>query len=104
MSTWLAELRRRHVFRVAAAYGVVAWMISQAASIALPAFDAPAWVLRMVIVFAILGFPIAVVLAWVYEITPLGMRRTASPEMLTCRRRQDTRGRFDGRQLISAGE
>jgi adenylate cyclase len=75
MNSLFSELRRRHVFRVAGAYGVVAWLIIQAASIAFPAFGAPAWVLQVAITLAVLGFPIALVLAWAFELTPDGVRR-----------------------------
>jgi len=69
----IAELKRRSVFKVGAAYLVVAWLVIQAASIAMPAFDAPGWVLRVFILFAMLGFPIALVMAWVFDVAPDGM-------------------------------
>lgn len=78
MNSLLSELRRRHVFKVAAAYGVVAWLVIQAASIAFPAFGAPAWALRVVIALAVLGFPVALVLAWAFELTPAGVQRAKS--------------------------
>jgi len=75
-----AELERRKVFKVGAAYLVVAWLAVQAASIALPAFDAPPCVLRVFVLAALLGFPIAVALAWALESTPDGIRfDTARP-------------------------
>ncbi len=70
----IAELKRRKVFKVGAAYLVIAWLAVQAASIGFPAFDAPPWVLRVFILIALLGFPIAVVLAWVFDITPEGVK------------------------------
>jgi TolB-like protein/cytochrome c-type biogenesis protein CcmH/NrfG len=70
----IAELKRRKVFRVGAAYLVVAWLAVQAASIGFPAFDAPPWVLRVFILIALIGFPIAVVMAWVFDVTPDGVR------------------------------
>jgi TolB-like protein/Flp pilus assembly protein TadD len=70
----IAELQRRSVFKVGAAYLVVAWLVVQAASIAFPAFDAPAWVLRVFILMLLLGFPVALVLAWALEVTPQGIR------------------------------
>ena len=73
-----AELKRRAVLKVGAAYLVVAWLVVQVASIAFPAFDAPPWALRVFILMAMLGFPIAVVLAWVLEITPDGVRHEPS--------------------------
>jgi len=72
------ELKRRKVFKVGAAYLVVAWLAVQAASIGFPAFDAPPWVLRIFILVALLGFPIALVLAWVFEATPQGVKLDAS--------------------------
>jgi TolB-like protein/Flp pilus assembly protein TadD len=68
------ELKRRRVFRVAAAYVVVAWLAVQAASIGFPAFDAPPWAMRIFILVVALGFPLALVLAWAFEITPEGVR------------------------------
>jgi TolB-like protein/Tfp pilus assembly protein PilF len=71
--TLIAELQRRKVFKVGAAYLVVAWLAVQAASIGFPAFDAPPWALRIFILVSLLGFPVAVVLAWVFESTPGGV-------------------------------
>jgi len=70
----LAELKRRKVFRVGAAYLVVAWLAVQAASIGFPAFDAPAWVLRVFILVLLLGFPVALVMAWVFDVTHEGVK------------------------------
>lgn len=70
------ELRRRKVFRVSAAYAVASWVLVQVASVTLSAFDAPHWVLRVLIILVALGFPLAVVLAWAFEVTPDGVRRT----------------------------
>jgi TolB-like protein len=68
------ELKRRKVFKVGAAYAVVAWLAVQGASIAFPAFEAPAWAMRVFIFVALLGLPVALVLAWVLEATPGGVR------------------------------
>ena len=73
----IAELKRRKVFKVGAAYLVVAWIAIQAASIGFPTFDAPLWVLRVFILVVMLGFPIAVVMAWVFDITPDGVKLDA---------------------------
>lgn len=73
---FLAELRRRHVGRVAIAYGAVAFVLLEAGDIVLPAFGAPEWVLRLVVLITFLGLPVALVFAWVYELTPQGIRRT----------------------------
>jgi TolB-like protein/Tfp pilus assembly protein PilF len=69
-----AELKRRNVFKVAAAYAVVAWITVQVMSIALPAFEAPVWVLRVLILLLALGLPLAIVLSWLFEVTPEGMK------------------------------
>ena len=74
---WFAELRRRNVFRVGAAYAVVAWILLQAADILLGNFGAPAWVFRSFTVLVALGFPLALFLSWAYELTPEGVKRTA---------------------------
>ena len=68
------ELKRRKVFKVAAAYLVVAWLAVQVASIGFPAFDLPPRALRLSILVAALGFPLALALAWVLELTPQGLR------------------------------
>ena len=73
----IKELRRRDVFRTGAAYLVVAWLLVQVSDILLGAFAAPAWALRGIIFALAVGFPIALVLAWVYEITSQGIKRTA---------------------------
>ncbi|WP_339748106.1 hypothetical protein [uncultured Maricaulis sp.] len=73
---FLAELRRRNVFRVAAAYLVVGWLVLQIVNVLTPALDLPSWVDGVVAVFLIAAFPIAVLLAWAFEMTPDGMKRT----------------------------
>ncbi|HEX3139494.1 MAG TPA: hypothetical protein VHQ87_05545, partial [Rhizobacter sp.] len=74
-----AELKRRNVVKVGAAYLLVAWLVVQAASIGFPAFDAPPWALRVFILVLLLGFPIAVVMAWMFEMTPEGVKVDAAP-------------------------
>jgi hypothetical protein len=74
---FLSELKRRNVYKIAAAYAVIAWLLIQVAATVLPAFEAPAWVLKFTIVLVALGFPIAVAIAWAFEITPEGIKRTA---------------------------
>jgi TolB-like protein/Tfp pilus assembly protein PilF len=73
---FFAELKRRNVYKVAAAYAVVAWLLIQAASILFPTFEAPAWVMKAVVAAIAIGFPIALILAWAFELTPAGLRRT----------------------------
>ena len=71
----LAELRRRNVFRVAIAYGVVAWVLAQIADLAFENFGAPDWVAKSVLFILVLGFPLAVIFAWAFELTPEGIKR-----------------------------
>jgi len=77
---FFAELRRRNVYKVAVAYLVVAWLTIQAASIFLPAFNAPQWAMQIVILVLIVGFPIALVFSWAFEITPEGIKRESEIE------------------------
>jgi TolB-like protein/predicted Zn-dependent protease len=71
---FFSELKRRNVYKVAVAYVVVSWLIIQAASILLPTFEAPAWMMKVVVAFLILGFPVALILSWIFEITPEGIK------------------------------
>ena len=73
---FFGELKRRNVYKVAVAYGVVSWLLIQAASILFPTFEAPSWVMKIFVAIVALGFPIAVILAWAFEMTPQGMKRT----------------------------
>ena len=73
---FFAELKRRRVFRVMAVYGAVAFVILQVADIALPGLGLPEWTITLILVLTVLGFPIAIVLAWAFDMTPEGMQRT----------------------------
>ena len=75
MNAFLAELKRRNVYKVAVAYAVVSWLLIQAASILFPTFDAPPWVMKVFLAVIVLGFPIALVFSWAFEITPEGIKR-----------------------------
>src|SRR2546425_6274897 len=75
IDNFFAELKRRNVYKVAIAYAVVAWLLIQAASIFLPAFNAPQWAMQIVILILVVGFPIALVFSWAFEITPEGIKR-----------------------------
>ncbi|UCC82650.1 MAG: hypothetical protein JSW46_17000, partial [Gemmatimonadota bacterium] len=79
LGSFLAELKRRKVYRVAVVYAVVAFVVWQAAEIAFPSLHLPDWTLTFVVAMALIGFPIALVLAWAYDITPHGVRRTEPP-------------------------
>src|SRR5438046_1545482 len=76
MSGFLEEVKRRKVYRVAVAYVIAAGGIIQLASAALPAWELPNWALRLVILLLLLGFPIALILAWAYDITAQGVQAT----------------------------
>ena len=76
--SFFAELKQRKVVRVAVAYLFVAWIAIQVASIALPTFAAPIWVLRVLILLLAIGFPIALVLAWAVELSPAGVKFDAT--------------------------
>jgi len=73
---FFVELKRRNVYRAAAAYGVVSWLLVQIATQVFPFFDIPSWAIRMVVVILLLGFPVAVIMAWIYDLTPEGLQRT----------------------------
>src|SRR5205814_122099 len=75
-ATFLTELKRRKVYRVAVAYAIAAWLLIQAASILFPTFEAPPWVMKVFVTAVILGFPVALILAWAFELTPEGLRRS----------------------------
>src|SRR5207244_8966810 len=70
------ELKRRNVYKVAVAYAVVGWLVVQISSTVLPTFHAPEWVVQTLVVLVALGFPIALVIAWAFEATPQGLKRT----------------------------
>ena len=75
-SNFFAELKRRNVYKVAITYAVVAWVAVQAASILLPTFEAPNWVMKALVVLLLIGFVIAVCISWAFEATPEGLKRT----------------------------
>jgi TolB-like protein/Flp pilus assembly protein TadD len=76
MKNFFSELKRRNVYKVAIAYVVAGWALSQGIAQVFPVFDVPNWAIRMIVLLIILGFPVAVVFAWLFEITPEGIKRT----------------------------
>jgi adenylate cyclase len=74
--SFFTELKRRNVYKVAIGYGVVAWLLLQAASILFPTFEAPPWTMKVFVAVAALGFPVALIIAWAFELTPEGLKRT----------------------------
>src|ERR1044071_4707228 len=75
IDNFFAELKRRNVYKVAVAYAVVAWLLIQVATQVFPFFDLPNWSVQMVVLVMVIGFPIALVLSWAFEITPEGIKR-----------------------------
>lgn len=87
----LEELKRRHVWRVAIAYAVAGWLVVQIATQVFPFFNIPNWAVRLVVVLIVIGFPVAVAFAWIYELTPTGLRRTAPADSPDARPEQEHR-------------
>lgn len=88
--SFLAEIKRRKVFQVAAVYVVVAWLLIQVADVVLPTFEAPTWVLKVVIFLTILGFPITLTMSWAFNFTPDGFVKDQGPNVT---------GRTSGRRI-----
>jgi hypothetical protein len=78
--TFFGELKRRNVYKVAFAYGVVGWLLIQIASQVFSFFEIPNWAVRFVVLAIIIGFPIALILAWAFELTPEGVKRTEAAD------------------------
>jgi TolB-like protein/Tfp pilus assembly protein PilF len=74
-ASFFAELKRRNVYKVAVAYAVVSWLLIQIATQVFPFFEIPSWAVRLVVLLLILGFPVALILSWAFEITPEGIKR-----------------------------
>jgi TolB-like protein/Tfp pilus assembly protein PilF len=92
--TFLTELKRRNVYRAAVAYGVVAWFLTQLTTQVFPFFEIPNSAVRFVVIALAVGFPIAMLLSWVYEFTPEGVVRTEDLDPVEARSVQRTTGRF----------
>ena len=79
---FLSELKRRNVYKVAVAYIIAGWAVSQGIAQVFPVFDVPTWVIRLIVLFIIIGLPIALVLAWMFELTPQGIMRTEAADAM----------------------
>src|SRR5512132_3454556 len=77
---FFGELKRRNVYKVAVAYIVAGWALSQGIAQVFPVFDVPIWVIRLLVLLIIVGLPVALVLAWTFEITPTGLKRTEAAD------------------------
>jgi hypothetical protein len=80
-SSFFSELKRRNVYKVAVAYAVVGWLIAQIATQIFPFLEIPNWIVRLVIVLIAIGFPIALIIAWAFEVTPGGIKRTEDVDL-----------------------
>jgi TolB-like protein/Flp pilus assembly protein TadD len=78
---FFGELKRRNVYKVAIAYGVVAWLLMQIASQIFPFFEIPNWAVRLVVLLLVIGFPVALILAWAFELTPEGIKRAEDVDL-----------------------
>src|SRR5947208_14825055 len=78
---FFAELKRRNVYKVALAYAVVAWLLIQVATQVFPFFEIPNWAVRLVVLLLVIGFPVALILAWAFELTPEGIKRTEDVDL-----------------------
>ena len=85
---FFAELKRRNVYKIAVAYAVVAWLLIQVATQVFPFFEIPTWAVRLVVLLIIIGFPIAIVLAWAFEVTPEGIKRAEDVDLMRKRTRR----------------
>jgi TolB-like protein/Tfp pilus assembly protein PilF len=93
-TNFLAELKRRNVYRAAVAYGVVAWFLTQVTTQVFPLFEIPNSAMRFVVIALAVGFPIAMLLSWLYELTPEGIVRTEDLDPVQARSVQRASGRI----------
>src|SRR5262245_41830801 len=98
---FFAELKRRNVYKVAIAYAVVAWLLIQIATQIFPFFEIPNWAVRLVVLLLILGFPVALILSWAFEITPEGIRRESEVGSRGSIKKQ-TRRKIVGLTIVAA--
>jgi TolB-like protein/Tfp pilus assembly protein PilF len=94
LPNFFAELKRRNVYRAAVAYGVVAWFLTQLTTQVFPFFEIPNSAVRFVVIALAIGFPIAMLLSWLYEFTPAGIVRTEDVDPLQARSLQRATGRI----------
>ena len=81
IDNFFAELKRRNVYKVAVAYAVVGWLLVQVTTQVFPIFEIPNWALRLIVLAIIIGFPISLVIAWAFELTPEGLKRTEDVDL-----------------------
>jgi len=88
---FFGELKRRNVYKVAVAYAVAGWALSQGIAQVFPVFDVPNWAIRSIVVLIIIGLPIALVLAWMFELTPQGIKRAETADAMAATSRRNKR-------------
>jgi len=87
IDTFFTELKRRNVYKVAVAYAIVGWLLVQVATQVFPFFEIPNWAVRLVVLAIVIGFPIALVIAWAFELTPEGLKRTEDVDLAAAAQR-----------------
>src|SRR5947207_817662 len=80
---FFGELKRRNVYKVAVAYAVAGWALAQGIAQVFPVFDIPNWAVRLIVLAIVIGFPVALVIAWAFELTPEGIKRTEDVDPAT---------------------
>ena len=88
---FFSELKRRNVYKVAVAYAVVGWLLVQVTTQVFPIFEIPNWALRLIVLAIIMGFPVALVIAWAFELTPEGIKRTEEADAMPAAKGQKKR-------------
>src|SRR5437588_7367378 len=81
IDNFFAELKRRNVYKVAVAYAIVGWLLVQVATQVFPFFEIPNWAVRLIVLLIVIGFPIALTIAWAFELTPEGLKRTEDVDL-----------------------
>ena len=94
LKNFFSELKRRNVYKVAVAYAVVSWLLIQIATQVFPFFEIPNWAVRLVVLLLILGFPVALILSWAFEITPEGIKRESEVA------HEGSKTRHTGRRIV----
>src|SRR6266487_5766789 len=89
--SFFGELKRRNVYKVAVAYIVAGWALSQGIAQVFQVFDVPNWIVRLIVVLIVIGFPIALIFAWAFEITPEGVKRSEEADAMPQSMRQTNR-------------
>src|SRR5258705_5043766 len=82
IDNFFAELKRRNVYKVAVAYAVAGWALAQGIAQVFPVFGVPNWIIQLIVLLIVIGFPIALVLAWAFELTPEGLKRTETADAM----------------------